>query len=371
LADMPTNWYGRDPLIVGGSGKVIPKTAVTVLDALESMCSDSTVNCKIVNSTTDDNAGSALEIAEEQVADVAIICGATAAGEELDRDSLSVDNEAFMVSISDNIRKSETLANTKIVALTMTPGTIVMPWISKVDAAMTVFAPSQFYGHAFVDNLFGKYNPSAKSPIYYPKIEDGTLAPVYPTTVDKWQCDQLKIPLKIKYEEGLNIAWHSDDAKTNTLFPFGHGMSYTSFKYSSMKSYTNPKASDLSNPEICGVVDKDKPNPVLCISVNVQNTGKIAGVEIAQLYMSYPSGLGEPAKVLRGFVRLQELPPEASAQAGFAVYPRDMQTYDGTAGEWKNHIGETYTFYAGKDAADEGQKLTYTGSQTGTAWVSV
>merc|ERR1719384_2013798 len=230
----------------------------------------------------------------------------------------------------------------------MTPGSFVMPWAVDVQAILHVFAPGKWYGDAFVQNLFGYHNPSSKSPIHYPKVESGTLEP----TVSEGDCSMSNI-VDVNYTEGLNVGWHGADPN-NILFPFGHGLSYTTFEYSSAVLHSSPE----SVSQACPDQDADRGEAVLCITAEVKNTGSVRGREIAQLYMKFPDGLGEPPKVLRGFNRLEELDPEECQQARFPIYARDLQTYSGENRRWEDHAG-TYTFYIGTNAGDEAQTLTW------------
>merc|ERR1719384_1053320 len=227
----------------------------------------------------------------------------------------------------------------------MTPGTVVMPWRDNVKAVMTLFAPGKWYGDAFADNLFGYHNPSAKSPLYYPKEEAGTTPP---SALEG--CSQDNI-LDIEYTEGLNVAWHGADPD-NVLFHFGTGLSYTSFTYSDAVLHS------ASTSTACPDQDSDRGEAVLCITAVVTNSGSVRGREIAQLYMGFPAGLGEPPKVLRGFHRLDELEPQGVQEARFPIYRRDLQTYSGEKRQWEDNAG-TYTFYVGTNAGDEAQTLTW------------
>merc|ERR1712079_13663 len=135
----------------------------------------------------------------------------------------------------------------------MTPGTIVMPWVDDVSAVMNLFAPGKWYGDAFTDNMFGYHTPSAKSPLFYPKVEEGTLLPTFCPS-DSSQYDVVDIT----YSEGLNVAWHGFDA-SKVLFHFGHGLSYTTFSYSEGKLYA--ETADISRE--CPDQDADRGSVVL------------------------------------------------------------------------------------------------------------
>jgi len=335
-ADDTLNWFARNPLFVGGSGRGIPKGVVTVRDSLITQCQ--ATGCTV---TSYEGNVAAEAIAAAQGADVAIMCGYASAGEEIDRKHLEVDNQVFMVEVAAGL-------STPLVALTWTPGTILMPWINNVDAAMNLFAPGKWYGAAFKDNIFGYHNPSAKSPIFYPITEEGTTLPA-----DCPEDSSQEKIVDIHYTEKLNVAWHGFDP-SNILFPFGFGLSYTTFGYGQVELYTNPSDVEVS----CLDQDADRGAAVACVAVDVENTGPRDGREIVQLYMKYPDDLGEPPKVLRGFVKMINLTPGQSSTARLPIYRRDLQTYSAEAGDWQDHQGR-YTFYVGRHADDEAKVLTW------------
>lgn len=339
---------------IGGSGRVVPKGVVTVLDALKEMCSKGT-GCTIVSDTSDDAAKAVAAAAD---ADVAILCGGVASAEDMDRANLEVNEQDFIVAAAAALP-----ASTGKVVVTMTAGTILMPWIESVNAALTVFNAGKYTGHAFVDILFGFANPSAKSPIFYPKTEVGTTEPVIPPN---GQCPDRSSPLAVNYTEGLCVAWHCHD-RNNILFPFGHGLSYTTFSYDDIKVTTRGTEAVA---EQCPNQDADKGAAVWCVTVTVNNTGQHRGTEIAQLYLGYPAGLGEPARVLRGFHRLEDIEAGESMTAQFPIYRRDLQTYSAEQKGWQDHTG-IYTFFVGASEGDIRQQAIVAKSSVAAVVVSV
>lgn len=348
------NWPSPSYYHIGGSGRVVPKGLVTIADAVEAMCA-SRGDCTVTHSQTDISDDAATV---GNAADVVIMCSGAMSAEEMDRATLKVDHEEFLVNVSKQITK-------KKVVLTMTPGTIVMPWINDVDAALTVFNPGKYAGNAFADTLWGVHNPSGRSPIYYPVSEakpndagdnwGPTLIPITkdPATNGGTKC-HYTTPVPIPYNEKLCIAWYCPGDRANILYPFGHGLSYTTF------TYTNPKlVIDNTVATECPNQDADKGAAVACITVDVANTGSVPGTEIAQLYMKFPDGLGEPPKVLRGFHRFNDMVAGAAAEkASFPIYKRDLQTYSNDLKGWQDHTGE-YVFYISQSEANVKHTLTY------------
>jgi len=265
--------------------------------------------------------------------------------EDMDRDHLEVDQRTFIMLTTKRL-------NIPKVVVTMTAGAILMPWIDRVDAAATVFNPGKYAGAAFADVLWGVVNPSAKSPVMYPVNETGMTA-VVPASKPDGQCPEQfdgDTPDPVEYTERLCVAWHCRD-KAFVRFPFGHGMSYTTFAYKSASVFTS--AADIATE--CPDQDPDKGLAKICITASVQNAGNRNGTEIAQLYMGYPEDLYEPPKVLRGFHRLEDIEPGAAQVARFPIYERDLQTYlvkDSGERCWAEIHPGTYKFYIGKSSED-------------------
>merc|ERR1711871_1630171 len=117
------------------------------------------------------------------------------------------------------------------------------------------------------------------------------------------------------YDEGLLVGYRYYDAKgLQPAFPFGHGLSYTTFKYSDVKVVT---ASDSTTSAA----------PRAVVSVTVTNSGPVPGADAPQLYLSFPASAGEPPKVLRGFQKTKVLAPSASTVITFDVTDRDVSVW--------------------------------------------
>jgi beta-glucosidase len=171
--------------------------------------------------------------------------------------------------------------NTIVVLINGTP--IAMPWINKVKSVVEAFYPGQEGGNAIARVLFGVVNPSGKLPDSYPvSLSDNLAMKNYPGTNNK-----------VNYKEDLFIGHRQYERdKTELLFPFGFGLSYTSFKYDKLK--------------ITKLPDKQ-----LMISVNVKNTGTMSGAEIVQLYIhDIKSSVDRPYKELKGFEKVFLAPGE-------------------------------------------------------------
>jgi beta-glucosidase len=208
-----------------------------------------------------------------------------------------------------------------VISMTMSPGVILMPWADKVDAAMNIFLAGKYTGTAFADALFGDINPSAKLPVTFPMSIEDTI-PI---------CQELPCP----YEEGLWVGYQGL-VKKPVRFPFGHGLSYTTFDYKMQDLVTRGcrrKFKRGSNmPEGCD-------GAYVCVVAKVTNKGPMPGAEVAQLYMDYPEDAGEPPMALRGFMRTRVLEPGQSQTVTFPIHERDVQIWDTDADGWASPDG--------------------------------
>jgi len=189
-------------------------------------------------------------------------------------------------------------ANPNTVVVVNTGSAVTMPWAGSVRAVVQAWYPGQEYGHALAALLFGDVNFSGKLPVTFPR----SLSDVPAATEERWPGGE--------YSEGLRVGYRWYDAQGVTpLFPFGHGLSYTSFAYA-----------DLA----VGKPSKDGSVPV---SFTVTNTGARAGAEVAQVYVGQPAGTGEPPNNLRGFARVT-LAPGESRRVTTTLDARSFQLWD-------------------------------------------
>ena len=226
------------------------------------------------------------------------------------------------------------IALIKIVALAQ-PNTVVVlnngapvamsAWIEDVAAVLEAWMMGQAGGVAIADILFGRVNPCGKLPETFPlKLAD---TPAYLN----WPGEAGAV----RYGEGLFIGYRYYDAKeVPVLFPFGYGLSYTSFAYS------NAKVSASSFKDVDGVV----------VTVEVTNTGSMAGKEIVQVYVhDRKSGLVRPPKELKGFAKVELQPGETKTVSipldfrAFAFYHPEHKQWITESGEFDLLIGASST----------------------------
>jgi len=200
--------------------------------------------------------------------------------------------------------------------------------------------PGQQVGNAIADVLFGKVNPSARLPVTFPNHEDDVpISPMqWPGLPGPWN------PEYVRYTEQLLVGYRAYDAlgiKFTTGFPFGHGLSYTSFNYS-----------DLNITD--GMV-----------TFTVENSGEVAGAEVAQLYLGFPPiDLGEPVLQLKGFKKTRILSAGEREHVRLKLRRRDLSAWDSTYHAWVLVQG-TFVVKVGSSSRDirvEGTFINHEGS---------
>lgn len=206
------------------------------------------------------------------------------------------------------------------VVLTM-GASVTMPWIDKVKSVLCMYLGGQAGADACVDLLLGKKNPSGK------------LAETFALSLDDIPSTQ-NFPgsrFSAEYREGLFVGYrYFNTANVPVLFPFGYGLSYTTFEYSNLK---------LSASEI-------KDTDTLTVSVDVENTGDVEGKEIVQFYVSdVKSTVYTPAQQLKGFEKVSLMPGEKKTvsikldKRSFAFYSVEAHDWQVESGEFKIMVG--------------------------------
>lgn len=216
---------------------------------------------------------------------------------------------------------AEVQPNTIVVLSNGSP--VEMPWLSSVKAVLEGYLAGQAFGGAAADLLFGEVSPSGKLAESFPKrVEDNPSYLYFPGEGDR-----------VEYREGLFVGYrYYDKTKTETLFPFGHGLSYTTFEYS------NLQVSDY----------KLKDTDTIEVSVDVTNTGHVAGKEIVQLYVrDVESSVTRPDKELKGFDKVELAPGETKTvtmvlgKRAFAYYNVHLKDWYVETGEFEILVGRS------------------------------
>jgi len=228
-------------------------------------------------------------------------------------------------SRQDELVKAVLVANPHTVVVLKSGGPVLMPWIDRAPAIVEAWYPGEEDGSVVAAVLFGEVNPSGKLPITFPKRDTDTplQTPAQYPGVDG----------VAHYSEGILVGyrWY-DDQKIEPLFPFGYGLSYTTFGFKDLK---------LSTPD----AEKN-----VTVKFTVTNTGKRAGAEVAQVYVSLPSlpNVPQPPRQLKGFQRV-ELAAGRSAKVTIKLDARAFSYWDEPSHGWKVAPG-SYTVSVGNSS---------------------
>ena len=232
------------------------------------------------------------------------------------------DRSDFNLPVNQNHLIEEVLRvnpNTLVVLNTGSP--VKMPWADKAEAIMQTWFAGQEFGNALVDIITGEINPSGRLPTSFPKnIEDTPAFNSYPGK-----------DLQMNYDEKLLVGYRWYDKKNiKTLFPFGHGLSYTNFEYSDLEVDVHPK------------------NMASC-KFSVRNTGQVAGIETAQCYVSFKTiDDSEPEKTLQGFSKIA-LNPNDESSIEINLNSRNFSSWDVAKRSWEVRAG-SYEILIGSSA---------------------
>ncbi len=226
-----------------------------------------------------------------------------------------------------------------IVLLSAGGGIDFSPWLKKVKAVLHTFYLGQVGGEPVADILFGKVNPSGKLPFSIEKKwEDAAAYDYYyppSETPPIYSADFSQNPKAIDYGEGIFLGYrHFDQTGKKPLFPFGFGLSYTTF------DFTNLQLSAKSMAK----------NGKLTVQCQIVNTGLVPGAEVVQLYLSKDIGLLTVKKELKGFQKVW-LEPGETKTVEFEILPEHLQVFDHVKERWEVKPGK-YEVLIGASAAD-------------------
>ena len=278
--------------------------------------------------------GSAISdaVAAASAADVAVVFANDAEGEGSDRQDLSLGGACIFLECTktpvdqDELIASVAAANPHTVVVLQTGGPVLMPWLRSVKSVLETWYPGQEDGNAVAALLFGEVDPSGKLPETFPRSERDLptqSARQYPG-----------VDGHVTYSEGLLVGYRWYDRKRiEPLFPFGHGLSYTTFRYSNLSA----------TPRGDGSVD---------LRFTLTNTGSRPGAEVAQVYVHEPGATGEPPRQLKGFAKVL-IQPGQSRLVRLTLPPRAFAFWDTsqTAHGWTIAEGD-YSISVGSSSRD-------------------
>lgn len=276
-----------------------------------------------------------------KVNDVAILTIGRTSGEFQDRTEandfeLSSAEKSLLTALTSTFH-----AQGKKVIVVLNIGGVIetQSWKDMPDAVLLAWQPGQEAGGAVADVIYGKVNPSGKLPMSFPiKYSDTPSAKCFPgkTLVDT-PATSLDIlqgrPAEVSYEEDIYVGYrYYETFGVKTSFPFGFGLSYTTFKYDNL------------------VVKKEK--DTFKVTFKITNTGKAAGKEVAQLYISTKSGsIEKPTKELKAFHKTGLLQPGQSEIVAISIKPSDLASYYTSKASWIADKG-SYNFLVGASVDD-------------------
>ena len=225
--------------------------------------------------------------------------------------------------------------NPNLAVVIISGNAVAMPWVDKVNAVVEGWYIGSQMGHALADVIFGKVNPSGKLPFTFPaKLEDNAAHAL--GAYDPQD-------LSVEYKESIYVGYRwAEKQNIKPLFAFGHGLSYTDFTYGEAK---------CSKPSV-------KAGSNVKVSVDVTNSGKVAGKEVVQLYIGdEESSLERPVKELKGFRKIS-LEPGETKTVTFEIEPDMLKFFDDSKHEWVLEPGR-FTAYVGSASDDIRSEISF------------
>jgi beta-glucosidase len=314
----------------GGSSKVAPLYTVAPLQGLQSALGAAGSGATV---TYNDGTNAASAAALAAASDVAIVMVGDIESEGTDRTTLSLPNNGGV--IQDALVAAVAAANPKTVVVIKNGDPVLMPWIDQVPAVLVVWYPGQEDGNVVADLLFGVANPSGKLPATFPVAA----ADVPAHTPQQYPGVLVNGIPTATYSEGLEMGYRWYDAQgIKPLFPFGFGLSYTSFALSKIEA--TPEVSDGTHP--------------ILVQFFVENTGSRSGAEVPQVYLGLPASTGEPPKRLVAFDKVR-LAAGDKTKVQLTIDPaasnHPLSYWDVDHGDWSIADGD-YAIYVGNSSAD-------------------
>ena len=257
--------------------------------------------------------------------DIALVVVQDYRSEHADLPSLTLSNE------QDVLVQEVVAANPRTIVVVATGGPVLMPWLEQVPAVLECWYGGQELGNALADVLFGDVNPAGKLPVTFPRNESDT--PV--SSSEQYSRDALVA----HFTEGLAVGYRGyDQFGIEPLFPFGYGLSYTTFTYSRLR--VEPETTDGIRP--------------LQVSFTISNSGSRVGAETAQVYLELPTSTGEPPKRLVGWAKV-EVKPDEVREVTVTLDPhatsRPLSYWNINTNGWEIANGD-YQVYVGASSRD-------------------
>jgi beta-glucosidase len=284
-------------------------------------------------------------------ADIAVYTVGRNAGEGKDR---KLENDYYLSDAEKNmihkLSASFHAQNKKLVVVLNIGGVIdVASWRDDADAILLAWQPGLEGGNSMVDVLSGKVNPSGRLattfPMEYKDVPSSKNFPgkEFPEKATKGMFGMKMTPAEVTYEEGIYVGYrYYNTFGVKPAYPFGYGLSYTKFDYSSIR------------------IDGPSANGTVTGSIDITNTGTVAGEEVVQIYVSAPhQHLDKPAEELRAFTKTRTLRPGEKETIRFTLRPADLASYDTPSSSWVAEEG-MYTIKSGPSSEEITTMKTFT-----------
>lgn len=227
-------------------------------------------------------------------------------------------------------------ANKNLIVVNISGNAIAMPWVNEVPAIIQDWYLGSEAGHSLAAILMGDVNPSGKLPFTFPvKLED---CPAH--SLGEYTGKRSNDVIDIKYNEGIFVGyrWTDKQKKVKPLFPFGHGLSYTTFEYGKPTATSKTMSADGN----------------LTIKISVKNTGNREGQEVVQMYISdIKSSLPRPVKELKGFQKIKLAPGEEKTVT-FTIDKEALSFFDDAQHAWIAEPGKFEAIIAASAADIKG-----------------
>lgn len=296
----------------GGSSHVIPLFTILPKNGIQAQLSMRT-RLHVM-----DGSNIAAAAAAARKADVAIVVVG-------DQDTEGRDQSLTLPGKQNQLIAAVAEANPHTIVVLQTGSAVLMPWLGKVAAVLETWYPGEEDGNVLADLLFGRVDPSGKLPLTFPVAVSDTFAR-----------NKMEYPgngKTVHYTEGIDVGyrWYQSH-HVKPLFPFGFGLSYTTFRFSNLS-----------------VVHEDAAHHEVTLRFQVKNTGKVAGAEVAQVYVGFPDIAegNEPPRQLKGFERVYLHPGQSrtvTIQLGapsFSYWSTSRQAWMVQPGKYALMVGDS------------------------------
>jgi beta-glucosidase len=335
----------------GGSSHVDPLYTVDPVPGIQNRVGTNV----LVQFADGANIGTAVSLAKN--ADVAIVMVG-------DHESEGRDHPITLAGNQDKLVEAVAAANPHTIVVLKTGTAVLLPWVDQVPAILEAWYPGEEDGNAVAAVLFGDVNPSGKLPLTFPKqlsdLPANTPAQYPGTNYLTWELrtnestgvvTSHRVTNNIAhYSEGIFVGYrHYDEQNIQPQFPFGYGLSYTTFSHRNLNlSHRNkpPHTLYFKTPE------SDFSKPVLDVDFDITNTGGRPGEDVAELYLGLPSTpeIPQPPRQLKHFVKIP-LGPGQTAHIRLELDGRSLACWDEDLGKWAILPG-TYTVMVGSSSRD-------------------